>query len=68
MKPNLYGVSEVAEALAVTPAQVSAWNRDGTHGIPEPDYRPRCGPLWLPKTIEPWMAHHRTHLHHQEGP
>lgn len=54
-----YGLAEIAEALGVTPAAVSVWARQGTHGMPEPDWHLRCGPVWTHETLGEWLDDQR---------
>jgi transcriptional regulator with XRE-family HTH domain len=50
-----YGIAEIADALGVGRQLVAAWRRRRSHGMPEPDEELASGPVWLGRTIEPWI-------------
>jgi hypothetical protein len=69
-RPTLYGLKEIATAIGEDRGKVTVWHgRDdklpdkqrqpapglGRDPFPKPDHRPAAGPMWEPKTIEPWI-------------
>lgn len=50
---KVYGIKEIAEALGARRQTVSQWFKRGH--LPDPDERLASGPVWLAKTIEPWI-------------
>jgi hypothetical protein len=55
---KLYGVSEIAQALGVSPGLVAQWHKRGK--LPEPDARLAMGPVWAARSVEPWLKMLRT--------
>jgi hypothetical protein len=69
-RPTLYGLKEIATAIGEDRGKVNVWHsRDdklpdeqrrpapglGRDPLPKPDHRPAAGPMWEPRTIEPWI-------------
>ena len=52
---EIYGVTEVAEALGVPRVTISVWLYRGMYDIPKPTNRLSRGAVWLAETIEPWI-------------
>lgn len=52
---ELYGIAEIADALDQSRQLVTVWRRRRTRGMPEPDAELASGPVWLGRTIEPWI-------------
>jgi hypothetical protein len=50
-----YGIAEIAEALGLNRQLVTAWRRRRSHGMPEPDAELSSGPIWLGRSVEPWI-------------
>ncbi len=56
-RPRAYGAVELAAAVGASAAAVHVWLHRGSHGIPEPDVRLACGPVWFPGgPIDAWIA------------
>lgn len=52
---ELYGIAEIADALGQPRQLVTVWRRRRTRAMPEPDAELASGPVWLGRTIEPWI-------------
>lgn len=52
---ELYGIAEIADVLGQPRQLVTVWRRRRTRGMPEPDAELASGPVWLGRTIEPWI-------------
>ncbi|MCP3803408.1 hypothetical protein NLX83_29450 [Allokutzneria sp. A3M-2-11 16] len=50
-----YGIAEIADALGLNRQLVTVWRRRRSWNMPEPDDELASGPLWLGRTIEPWI-------------
>lgn len=50
---KIYGLTEVAQALGVSPNVVRQWHKRGK--LPEPTARLSAGSVWVAKDIEPWI-------------
>lgn len=62
-KPDLYGMAEIADALAdlgVKRPTVVMWRQRGF--LPQPDGKPSGTPAWKPETIEPWIRAKRVEM------
>jgi len=59
---RLYGIAEIAAALAVDRQLVTVWRRRSSRGMPSPDFELAAGPVWWDTTIEPWISRTRTLL------
>jgi predicted DNA-binding transcriptional regulator AlpA len=56
MSPELAGLAEIAELLAVT--KRSAWNYTRREDFPEPIDRLASGPIWRRVDVEKWGKAH----------
>lgn len=53
--PRIYGVVELGAAVGVSSGTISVWLHRGSYGIPEPDVRLACGPVWFASTVKAWV-------------
>lgn len=56
-KRVVYGIAEIAQAIGANRHTVAKWNERGK--LPDPDDRLASGPVWLARTIEPWIRESR---------
>ena len=56
MTTRLYGPTEVATMLGVSPSAVSNWLHRGTGPLPVADYESRTGPLWSGEQLASVLA------------
>jgi len=52
-RAKLYGIAEIAGAIAARPETVAQWYRRGK--LPEPTARLKMGPVWSAADIEAWI-------------
>lgn len=57
---DLYGIAEIATALAARPQTVAQWHRRGK--LPQPDEILAMGPVWFAETIRPWIENERIRI------
>jgi hypothetical protein len=65
---DFYGIAEIADALGLGRPLVTAWRRRRSHGMPEPDAELASGPIWLGRTVEPWIERVRERADREAPP